>query len=87
MGSSSLTRDQSQAPCIGSMESYPLDHQGNLSVEYTSSPFLAPGCAWGSGHLDLGELGKYVVAGGAQPKVRSTGSKEVVCEDRWEQGC
>ena len=28
-GSSSLTRDQTWAPCIGSSESYPLDHQGS----------------------------------------------------------
>ena len=28
-GSSSLTRDQTWAPCIGSTESYPLDHQGS----------------------------------------------------------
>ena len=27
-GSSSLTRDPTQAPCCGSMESWPLDHQG-----------------------------------------------------------
>ena len=27
-GSSSLTRDPTQAPCYGSMESWPLDHQG-----------------------------------------------------------
>ena len=29
VGSSSLTRDRTQAPCIGSVESYPLDHQGS----------------------------------------------------------
>ena len=29
MGSNSLTRDRNQAPCIGSMESYPLDRQGS----------------------------------------------------------
>ena len=28
-GSSSLTRDRTQAPCIGSTESYPLDQQGS----------------------------------------------------------
>ena len=28
-GSSSLIRDQTQAPCIGSVNSYPLDHQGS----------------------------------------------------------
>uniref|UniRef100_A0A8C0A3K3 Mediator of RNA polymerase II transcription subunit 21 n=1 Tax=Bos mutus grunniens TaxID=30521 RepID=A0A8C0A3K3_BOSMU len=27
VGSSLLTRDQTQAPCVGSMESWPLDHQ------------------------------------------------------------
>ena len=29
VGFSSPTRDQTQAPCIGSSESYPLDHQGS----------------------------------------------------------
>ena len=29
MGSSSLTKDQTQAPCIGSTESYPLNYQRN----------------------------------------------------------
>ena len=29
MGSSSPIRDQTQAPCIGSREFWPLDHQGN----------------------------------------------------------
>ena len=28
-GSSSLTRDQTRAPCIGSTDSYQLDHQGS----------------------------------------------------------
>ena len=28
-GSSSLIRDWTQAPCIGSVESYPVDHQGS----------------------------------------------------------
>ena len=28
-GSSSPNRDRTWAPCIGSVESYPLDHQGN----------------------------------------------------------
>ena len=28
-GSSSPTRGQTRAPCIGSVESYPLDHQGS----------------------------------------------------------
>ena len=29
VGSSSLTRDRTQAPCIGSADSYSLDHQGS----------------------------------------------------------
>ena len=29
VGSSSLTRDQTRVPCIGSTESYPLRHQGS----------------------------------------------------------
>ena len=29
MGSSSLTRDQTQAPCIGTSDSEPPDHQGS----------------------------------------------------------
>ena len=29
VGSSSSTRDRTWAPCTGSMESYPLDHQGS----------------------------------------------------------
>ena len=29
VGSSSSTRDQTQDPCIGSAESYPLDHLGS----------------------------------------------------------
>ena len=33
VGSSSLTRDQTQAPCIGSAESYPLDHQGSPKTD------------------------------------------------------
>ena len=32
VGSSSLSRDRTRAPCIGSTESYPLDHQGSPSV-------------------------------------------------------
>ena len=34
-GSSSLTRDQTQAPCIGSVESYPLDHQGSAHYHFS----------------------------------------------------
>ena len=32
MGSSSLTRDQTRAPCLGSSESYPLRHQGSPNL-------------------------------------------------------
>ena len=32
VGSSSFTRDQTRAPCIGSTESYPLCHQGSPST-------------------------------------------------------
>ena len=33
VGSCSLTRDQTQAPCTGSVESQPLDHQGSPLTE------------------------------------------------------
>ena len=33
VGSSSLTRDRTQSLCIGSMEFYPLDHQGSPSLQ------------------------------------------------------
>ena len=33
VGSSSLTRDRTWAPCIGSAESYPLHHQGSPTAE------------------------------------------------------
>ena len=39
-GSSSPTRDQTQAPCIGSAESYPLDHQGSPLNLLINAPFL-----------------------------------------------
>ena len=43
-GSSSLTRDRTLAPCIGSAESYLLDHQGSPTWEVLNkkiSPILA----------------------------------------------
>ena len=40
VGSSSLTRDRTLAPCIGSVESYPLDHQGSPPHYIYSSYFL-----------------------------------------------
>ena len=33
VGYSSPTRDQTWAPCIGSMESEPLDHQGSPQIQ------------------------------------------------------
>ena len=41
-GSSSLTRDQTWAPCIGSTESYPLDHQGSPSEIVNIIDWLIP---------------------------------------------
>ena len=34
VGSSSQTRDQTQAPCVGSPESQPLDHQGSPQFDF-----------------------------------------------------
>ena len=34
MGSSSLTRKQTQAPCIGSTESWTWDHQGSPRIHF-----------------------------------------------------
>ena len=34
LGSSSQTKDQTHAPCIGSVESQPLDHQGGLQCVF-----------------------------------------------------
>ena len=36
-----LTRDQTQAPCFGSMESYPLDQKGSSWVLPFDVPFLS----------------------------------------------
>ena len=50
-GSSSLTRDQTQAPCIGSGESYPLDHQGSPQLGgFLIRPFVF---AFGSANNQL----------------------------------
>lgn len=43
MGSSSLTRDRTQAPCVGSMESYPLDCQGSSNNPLTNFPLDVQG--------------------------------------------
>ena len=40
VGSSSLTRDWTRAPCIGSTESYPLDHQGSPESYFLNSSTL-----------------------------------------------
>ena len=50
VGSSSQTRDQTRAPCIGNAESYPLDYQGSPKdiVIWCWSPCLLamPGFCW-----------------------------------------
>ena len=33
-GSGSLIRDRTQGPCLGSMESHPLDHQGSPTYDF-----------------------------------------------------
>ena len=43
VGSSSLTSDRTQGPCIGCMESYPLRHQGSPRDWFLSKLLL--GCA------------------------------------------
>ena len=42
VGFSSLTRDRTQAPCTGSTESQPLDHQGSPHSPIFSSVFVLP---------------------------------------------
>ena len=42
VGSSSPTRDRTQAPCIGSAGSYPLDHQGSPSRIFYLKIYLNP---------------------------------------------
>ena len=41
VGSSSLTRDWTWAPCIGSAESYPLHHQGSPSHDMLTFSYVA----------------------------------------------
>ena len=52
-GSSSPTRDRTRAPCIGSTEAYPLDHQG--SPRHTLINYICVGLFPGSRfcHIDL----------------------------------
>ena len=45
LGSSSPTRDQTWGPCVGSGESYPLDHQGGPYCLSLMSPFSFMGSA------------------------------------------
>ena len=40
VGSSSLTRDGTWAPCIRSKESYPLDHQGSPCQFFNTANFF-----------------------------------------------
>ena len=42
MGSSSPTRDRTQASCIGSTESYPLRHQGSPALPFYISQGWIP---------------------------------------------
>ena len=44
VGSISPTRDQTRAPCIGSVESYPLDHQPGKSQEGGILDLRGPVC-------------------------------------------
>ena len=44
VGSSSPTRDRTRAPCIGSTESYPLDHQGSPLTLLLTGPLLWVEC-------------------------------------------
>ena len=46
-GSSSPTRDRTRAPCIDSMESYPLDHQGSPQFDSFLAVKPTPGI-WSS---------------------------------------
>ena len=46
VGSSSPTRDQTQAPCIGSTESYPLDHQGSPYIYLLEEPQIVFHSGW-----------------------------------------
>ena len=53
VGSSSPARDQTLAPCIGSAESYPLDHLGSSQSAFLTSSQVVlrllvrgPHCEW-----------------------------------------
>ena len=42
VGSSSLTRDPTQTPCIGSMDSQPMDHQGSPCIIFRRGLLFFP---------------------------------------------
>ena len=48
VGSSSLTKDRTLAPCIGSAESYPLRHQGSPNNPFLKSDQddVVQSCSW-----------------------------------------
>ena len=86
MGFSSLTRDWTQAPCIGSMESQPLDHQwsplrwrllvlGKLYQKKFLSPWGREGHLPGQTALDISNRRVWDVPGGSS-------GKETVCQCR-----
>ena len=56
-GSSSPTRNQTRAPCIGSAESYPLGHQGSPSLSIFEWEF--PRAKW-KGLGGRGKVGIWV---------------------------
>ena len=67
MGSSSLTRDQTRALCIESMESQALDHQGSpmgylLSSPHTGCKECRAGVFFFSFNITLNHLQFFVVA-------------------------
>ena len=67
MGSSSLTRGQAQAPCIGSLESQPLDHEG--------SPWGVP-----SNNYVLTHSMPHTVLGPRDPGVNKVGKVAMLME-------
>ena len=76
--SSSLTRDRTQAPCIGSTESCPLDHQGSPS-QY----FLKSGPRWGLGLPQVTWTFNHWALGSSGPsdhlvKLRSVASRQKI---------
>ena len=67
-GSSSLTRDRTWAPCTGSMESYPLDHQGkSLKLELSSFPLVTFGWTFSNSVFLLTSIFLYFLANHSPP--------------------